>query len=120
MRTMRTGFLKGVALGAIIASMVCVATAAVAGTGLGATLNLGQVNKVNGNTNLTNVGSGSALGLVVQPGQTPLHVNSGVRVDNMNVDKLDGIDSLGFVQGLVPRFSPATPRIRFSPSTSRG
>jgi hypothetical protein len=96
---MRAGFFKGVVLGAVVASTMMVATAAVAGTGVGAVFNLGQTNKVNGTTNLSDVGNSPPLGLTAASGQPPLQTNSEVRVANLNADKLDNLDSTEFVQG---------------------
>ena len=46
----------------------------------------------------TNTGAGAtALGLNVASGHAPFTVNSGTKVDKMNTDKLDGIDSSGFL-----------------------
>jgi hypothetical protein len=48
----------------------------------------------------TNTGAGAtALGLNVASGHAPFTVNSGTKVANLNADKLDGIDSSGFLQG---------------------
>lgn len=48
---------------------------------------------------VTNSGSGSALGLNVMAGKPPLVTNSGTKVTNLNADSLDGIDSAAFMQG---------------------
>jgi hypothetical protein len=45
------------------------------------------------NLQITNTGSGSALGLKVGPGHAPMTVNSSVKVANLNADKLDGLTS---------------------------
>jgi hypothetical protein len=46
----------------------------------------------------TNTGAGAtALGLNVASGHAPFTVNSGTKVANLNADKLDGIDSTGFL-----------------------
>ena len=48
----------------------------------------------------TNTATGStALGLTVGKGDAPFTVNSGTKVKQLNADKLDGIDSGGFLQG---------------------
>ena len=44
---MRTGFFKGVVLGAVVCGMTVVSTAALAGTGIGGVFNLGATNTVN-------------------------------------------------------------------------
>jgi Chaperone of endosialidase len=72
--------------------------------------NLGQTNTVNARSTLTGSTAGSqlmvsntstdeaatALNLVVSPGQSPLKVNSPVKVANLNADRLNGIDSTSF------------------------
>jgi hypothetical protein len=72
---------------------------------------LGQSNSASSKTSLsapisdkalqltnTNTGTGAtALGLNVASGHAPFTVNSGTKVANLNADKLDGIDSSGFV-----------------------
>jgi hypothetical protein len=46
----------------------------------------------------TSTGSGATgLGLNVASGHAPFTVNSGTKVANLNADKLDGIDSTGFL-----------------------
>jgi hypothetical protein len=51
----------------------------------------------------TSTGAGAtALGLNVAAGKTPFTVNSGTKVANLNADKLDGLDSTGFLRNLVP------------------
>lgn len=40
-----------------------------------------------------NNGGGPALDLKVEPGQAPMKVDSGAKVDNLNADKVDGLDS---------------------------
>jgi hypothetical protein len=50
---MRTGFLKGVVLGAIVSTLTLAASVALAGSGIGGVFNLGQPNTVNKTTTLT-------------------------------------------------------------------
>jgi hypothetical protein len=88
-----------------------VAAAALAGTGVGATFNLGKANSVNALSTLVgsttssmlrvdNNGSGTALDLKVGDPNTspsfkstpPMKVDSGARVTNLNADLLDGKD----------------------------
>jgi len=85
---------------------VGLATAALAGTGVGANFNLGKLNTVNRISAL--VGSAdspmlrvdnnsagtnaTALNLQVEPGHAPLQVNSGTTVTNLNADQVDGQD----------------------------
>jgi len=62
---------------------------------------LGRINTINTLSTLVgsastpmlridNNGSGTALDLQVQPGKSPMRVNSGIQVANLNADKLDG------------------------------
>ena len=96
-----TVFLVGLAV--ILALLFGVVTTALAGTGVGATFNLGQVNSVNKITSLIgsatsamlkidNDGAGPALALQVEPGEQPMTVNSERMVARLNADKLDGKD----------------------------
>jgi hypothetical protein len=66
------------------ASSTTALTAPVAGKGL-------QV------TNTSTGAGATALGLNVASGKAPFTVNSGTKVANLNADKLDGIDSSGFL-----------------------
>ena len=72
---------------------------------------LGHANSANATTSLsapiagkglqltnTSTGTGAtALGLSVASGHAPFTTNSGTKVTNLNADKLDGIDSTGFL-----------------------
>lgn len=99
----------------VLALILGVATTALAGTGVGATFNLGKVNSVNAVSKLVgnvagamlvvdNNGSGSALDLQVGPSTTapadktvaPLKVDSQAKVANLNADELDGKDASEF------------------------
>jgi hypothetical protein len=97
-----TTFVVGLAV--ILALSVGVASTALAGTGVGATFNLGNTNTVNAvsklvgsvagpslsiDNNSTNA-SATALDLQVEPGKTPMKVNSGTKVSTLNVDQVDG------------------------------
>ena len=107
---MGRGFVKGVAVGAVVATVVLIATSAVAGTGIGGVFNLGKTNSVDASSTLTgaagskmltitNKGPGPALGLSVAPGVAPFTVGSKTKVKNLNADQLDGVDATGFIQG---------------------
>jgi hypothetical protein len=99
-----TVFLVGLAV--VFAVVLGLASVALAGTGVGATFNLGKTNTVNrlsqlvGSTDnpmlsLTNKSTGAdatALTLQVEPGHAPMKVNSGTAVDNLNADQVDGQD----------------------------
>jgi hypothetical protein len=105
-----TVFLVGLAM--MLALTVGLASAALAGTGIGASLNLGKVNKVNAISTLVGSVAGSslkidnnstgtgatALRLEVEPGKPPMSVNSTTEVQGLNVDSLDGMNSGAFLQ----------------------
>ena len=104
-----TVFLVGLAV--ILALVVGFATAALAGTGVGDTFNLGQLNTVNRISQLVgstdnamlrvdnnNAGTNAtALDLRVEPGLTPMKVNSSTQVSNLNADLVDGRSASSFV-----------------------
>ena len=100
-----------VGLAIMLALVFGVATTALAGTGIGATFNLGKTNTANAvsklvgsvagpslriDNNSTNA-SATALNLQVEPGKAPMKVNSVTQVANLNADKLDGQDASAFV-----------------------
>jgi hypothetical protein len=100
-----TVFLVGHAV--VLAVVLGLASAALAGTGVGAAFNLGKTNTVNrlsqlvGSTDnpmlrLTNKSAGAdatALTLQVQPGHAPMRVNSSTQVTGLNADRVDGQDA---------------------------
>ncbi len=99
---MRHPFYRGVVLGSVVSIVALMASTALAGTGIGAVFNLGKSNSVNRSSTLTgstsgkmlqvtNKGSGPALGLTVQAGKAPMTVNSATRVTNLNADMIDGL-----------------------------
>ena len=102
--------LVGVAI--ILALAVGLASTALAGTGVGARLDLGRTNAVNAVTTLVgsvagpslkidnnSTGTGAtALRLEVEPGKPPLSVNSTTEVQGLNVDSLDSKNSSDFLQ----------------------
>lgn len=103
----RWRFVVGLVVGALAAAVVS-AGAAVAGTGIGGVLNLGRMNTVNAQTALrgttgqrmlliTNLGSGPALGLRVQPGSAPFTVNSSTLVHGLNADQVEGRSATDFL-----------------------
>jgi hypothetical protein len=105
-----TVFLVGLAV--ILAVVLGLATAALAGTGVGATFNLGKLNTVDqisrlvGSTDnpmlrVDNNSAGTnatALDLQVEPGRAPMKVNSSTQVSGLNADKLDGVDSAALIR----------------------
>ena len=106
---MRQPFFKGVVLGAVVASVVLMAGTALAG-GVGGVFSLGRTNAVSRTSSLvgttsgrmlqvTNKGTGQALGLTVKAGTPPLRVNSSGEVANLNADELGGKHASDFVQG---------------------
>ena len=104
-----TVFLVGLAV--ILALVVGLATAALAGTGVGDTFDLGRLNTVNRISQLVgstdnamlrvdnnNAGTNAtALDLRVEPGLTPMKVNSSTQVSNLNADLVDGRSASSFV-----------------------
>lgn len=104
-----TVFLVG--LSVILALLLSVTSAALAGTGVGDTFNLGKKNTVNrlsqlvGSTNnallrIDNNNAGSnatALNLQVEPNHAPMKVNSSTQVSNLNADLVDGRSASTFV-----------------------
>src|SRR5215208_1801011 len=104
-----TVFLVGLAV--ILALVLSVTSAALAGTGVGATFNLGKKNTVNRLSQLVgstdnallridnnNAGTNAtALDLQVEPGLTPMKVNSSTQVSNLNADLVDGRSASSFV-----------------------
>jgi hypothetical protein len=111
---MSAKFAKGLVVGAIAGGMILVASAAFAGTGIGAVLNLGTTNTVNARTLLqgttrgpqlrvvNNAAAGTGvtgIGIHTAPNEPPLAVDSKVRVSNLNADLLDGQTSAAFVAG---------------------
>ncbi len=104
---MRSRYVRGLLIGAMAGGLAVSATNAIAGSGVGAVFNLGKANRVNrvtvlqGSTTarllqVTNTGAGPALQLKVKAGTTPMQVSSETRVDHLNADKLDGLDSTAF------------------------
>jgi hypothetical protein len=104
-----TTFLVGLAV--ILALSVGLASAALAGTGVGAAFNLGKTNTVSAISTLAgstsssmlkvdNNGTGTALDLRVGPSTTPadqktiapMKVDSQAKVANLTVDRVDGVD----------------------------
>ena len=97
-----TVFLVGLTV--TLALTVGLASAAVAGTGVGAQLNLGKTNAVNAITELVGSVAGpslqiennsttanaTALDLRVRPGKAPMKVHSQAKVNNLNSDTVDG------------------------------
>jgi hypothetical protein len=120
-----TVFLVGLAV--ILAVLFGAATIALAGTGVGATFNLGKLNTVNrlsqlvGSTNnallrVDNNNAGSdatALNLQVEPGRTPMKVNSSTQVSNLNADLVDGRGASSFVANSTYRLGQGQERAGF-------
>jgi len=92
---------------AVVGTLTLVtASAAIAGTGVGGVFNLGKTNTVNAITKLVGSVAGpnlridnnstdpaaTALTLFVEPGHTPMRVNSQTKVQNLNADAVDGQD----------------------------
>jgi len=111
---MKTTFLKGVLLGAVVCGAVVVPHAALAGTGIGGVFNLGTTNRANASTvmqgsttgqqlrveNDASTGIGTTgIGIHTAPNEPPLAVDSKTKVNNLNSDLLDGQTSTAFVAG---------------------
>ncbi len=122
-----------VGLAIMLALVLGVATTALAGTGIGATFNLGKTNTVNAITKLVGSVAGpslqidnnstdaaaTALDLQVEPGKAPMKVNSATQVANLNADKLDGQDASAFMAASTYRVDkPITLDIVFSTAVS--
>ena len=104
-----TTFMVGLAV--ILALTVGLASSAIAGTGVGATFNLGKTNTVNAITKLAGsvVGpsltidnnstgaAATALDLQVEAGKAPMKVNSQTKVALLNADKIDGQEAGAFM-----------------------
>lgn len=103
-----------VGLAIMLALVLGVATTALAGTGVGARFDLGKTNTVNQISKLVGSVAGSslqidnnssdtaatALDLQVEPGKSPMNVNSGVKVANLNADRLDDREASSFATGV--------------------
>jgi hypothetical protein len=99
-----TVFVVGLAV--ILALTVGLASTALAGSGVGATFNLGKTNTVNAISKLVGSVAGpslmidnnstnsaaTALNLQVEAGKAPMMVNSAAKVANLTSDKVDGVD----------------------------
>jgi len=108
-----TVFLVGLTV--VLAMVLGVATAALAGTGVGATFNLGKLNTVNQLSRLVgssdtpmlrvdnnNAGTNAtALDLQVEAGHTPMKVNSSTQVLGLNADLLDDKSASAFMPSFV-------------------
>lgn len=100
-----------VGLSVIVAVVLGVATATLAGTGVGAAFNLGKLNTVNRISQLVGSAEGAmlrvdnnsaganatALNLRVEPGRAPMKVNSSTQIANLNADMIDSKDSSAFM-----------------------
>lgn len=101
-------------LAVLLALTVGLASTALAGTGVGARFHLGQTNTVDAVSQLVGTTTGPmlrisnsspdnpkvnspALDLEVAPGNTPMEVNSSLKVDHLNADQLDNRDASDFV-----------------------
>ena len=94
---------KVLVLALLVALTLGTASAALAGSGVGGVFNLGKTNTVNAITTLVGSVSGpsqridnnstnsaaTALDLQVEPGKTPMKVNSTTKVAKLNADRLD-------------------------------
>ena len=108
---MRSLLHRGATVAAIVVVLAVGGSAALAGTGIGATFNLGQVNRVDALSTLTgtfdgkmllvkNNGTGASaagIGITVPAGKAPLAVNGTAgKATNLNADRLDGKNAIDF------------------------
>ena len=97
---------RGFVAGTVIAAAAM--TIGVGGAGYAATGHpfiLGQANQAN-QTSVLKGTVGTPLSLKAPLGKSPLKVNSSVRVDGLNADQIDGLDSTSFAKaGAVVRTS---------------
>ena len=122
-----------VGLAIMLALVLGVASTALAGTGVGATLNLGKINTVDAVSRLVGSVAGpslkvdnnsaeapaTALELQVEPDKAPMKVNSDRRVANLNADKLDGQEASAFMPAKTYRVDkPITVDVVFSTAVS--
>jgi hypothetical protein len=101
---MARGMATMMGLEVMLALTIGLASTALAGTGVGARLDLGKTNTVNAVTSLVGSVTGptltldnnctganaTALNLQVEPGKPPFKVNSTTEVQGHNVDQVDG------------------------------
>ena len=79
---MGKGFARGVVLGAVVSTVVLIAATALAGAGIGAVFNLGQLNTVNASTRLRGTVTHSMLSVTNQDTATGLAGNETQRTWN--------------------------------------
>jgi len=118
-----TVFMVGLAV--ILALVLSVTSAVLAGTGVGATFNLGEQNTVNRLSQLlgstdnallridnNNAGTNAtALNLRVEPGLAPMTVNSSTQVSNLNADLVDGRSASSFLANNTYRLGSGQERL---------
>src|SRR5437660_448281 len=85
----------GFAVGCVFSLTVAGGTVAYAANG--GALTLGKANKATATTSLAN-SAGTALSLSSKAGTPALKVGNGVKVPNLNADKIDGLDSSVFAK----------------------
>ena len=101
-----------------------VAATTVAGNGIGAIFNLGAVNTVNATTTLSGSAAGAslrvrnrtnapALDLRVPAGTAPMKVNSATKVEFLNADSIDGLDSSELQRPLLGGCSQSGSALRY-------
>jgi len=121
---------------ALVAAVVSAFVAAGAAVATTQTFMLGINNRVDAPSSVTNLRSGGTvnpvdaplltlenksttanatpLSLLAASNHAPLKINTGVKVTNLNADRLDGFDSTGFIQGTGAAVSQA---LRVVPDT---
>lgn len=110
---MTRDLIRGSVVGALTAGIVMISTSALAGTGVGGVLNLGEKNAVDHGTTLTgtttsaqlavkNRGSGPALKLSARSGHPVLSVGNHVMVPGLNAALVGGQPASALVQQCAP------------------
>ena len=104
---------RGLLGGAVLAGVaLTIGIGGVGYTATGGNFILGGVNSANRPSTLTNT-TGTALSLTAPAGTAPLAVSNPVKVNRLNADLIDGVDSSALqLKGAVTRVSAAT----FTPS----
>ena len=115
-----TALSLGVAL--MLALVLGLTSTAMAGTGVGASFDLGRINAVNAITKLVGNVAGpsllidnnsaakgaTALNLQVEAGKAPMKVNSSKKIAKLNADKLDNLNASAFVRSTYSKLESTT------------
>lgn len=107
-----TVFLVGLAV--ILAAVFTVSSMAFAANGQ--PLILGKKNVATAVTTFVKKGPGPAIRFLARPGQPPMAVNTAVRVNKLNADRVDGKNSTDFLDGRVTTVQNQTGLISSPPN----